>query len=76
MAKHRPDSNHTEPTEKFIRLVEVTKDNDMLPAWQPEILEIQGNKVVSRKLVGTRDVWVMAFALAQELIDPRNKENE
>lgn len=72
MGKKEGFSN--EPVEKYIRLVDVTEETDMLPAWQPEIIEIQNNKVLSKKKVGTRDVWIMAFARAQELIDPRNKE--
>ena len=74
MAKNVKQEDTQFPIEKFIRLVDVTEPMDMLPAWQPEIVEIQNNKVLSKKKVGTRDVWVMAFAMAQDLIDPRNKE--
>lgn len=74
MAKKDIEVDTQLPIEKYIRLVDVTEPMDMLPAWQPEIVEIQNNKVISKKKVGTRDVWVMAFAMAQDLIDPRNKE--
>jgi len=74
VAKNVKQEDTQFPIEKFIRLVDVTEPMDMLPAWQPEIVEIQNNKVLSKKKVGTRDVWVMAFAMAQDLIDPRNKE--
>lgn len=74
MAKNLRQDDSQLPVEKYIRLVDVTEPMDMLPAWQPEIIEIQNNKVLSKKKVGTRDVWVMAFAMAQELIDPRNEQ--
>lgn len=63
-----------EPVQKYVRLINVTQPQDMLPAWQPEIVIISGDRVISREKQGPRDVWAMAFARAQDLIDPRNEQ--
>ena len=60
-----------EAVEKFVRLVDVTRPTDQVPAWQPEILFVQGNKITKRELASKPDTWPMAFSVAQDLIDPK-----
>jgi len=60
--------------ERFIRIVEMPlKPGDMYQSYQPEIVIIDGDRVVQRRLVDKPNLFEYAFTQAGELIDPRNE---
>lgn len=59
--------------EKFYRI----KEHDLLPGdvykgYQPEVIEIEGDKVVSRSLIDKPNLFEYAQTHLIDLIDPRN----
>jgi hypothetical protein len=60
--------------ERFIRIVELPlHPGDTLRGYQPEIIWVEGDRVVRRKLVDKPNLFEYAYTNAGELIDPRNE---
>lgn len=73
--REAPREVSTEPIESFVRIKKhPLKPGDHFEAFQPEIVYVQGDKVVDRKLVSKPDMFEMAFAIAADMVDPRNDE--
>jgi hypothetical protein len=58
----------------FVRIVEYPlHPNEHYKAYQPEVLVMQGEKVVKRVLVDKKNTFEYAFSKALEYIDNRNE---
>lgn len=63
------------PIESFVRIKKhKLKNGDHWESFQPEVVYVQGDKVVDRKMVSKPDMFEMAFAIAADMVDPRNDE--
>ncbi len=63
--------------EKFFRLVEHDLENgDTLRGYQPELVEILGDRVTHRTLLEKPDVFEYAQTRLIDLIDPRINRRE
>lgn len=58
--------------DKFVRIKNVTRKTDNFEAFQPEVLWLDGDTIVKRELISKPDMFEMAFAIAGDLVDPRN----
>lgn len=66
-----------EEIQRFIRIIEHDrKPGDQFRGYQCETIQVLGNKVMERKLVGKVDVFEMAYSTAGDLVDPREKMPE
>jgi len=60
--------------ERFIRIVEIPmQKNDAFKGYQPEIIWVDKDQVVRRKLVDKPNLFEFAFSNAADAIDPRNE---
>lgn len=75
MAKQEPAKQ--EPKKKlqrFIRIVQLPlAAGDTFTGYQPELIWVDGDKVVRRKLVDKPNLFEFAYSSAGELVDPRNE---
>jgi hypothetical protein len=65
-----PGQEVAQPIVKYVRLKNVTLPSDSQPAFQPEIVEIQGDTLLRKYLIDKRDVAHLAFHKAMLLVDP------
>ena len=61
---------------KAVGLMDVTKPDDCMRAYQPVIFWMQGDTVVKKQVIHKRDTFTMAYAIGQEALDPNNKAYE
>lgn len=62
--------------EMFIRIVEhEMKPGDAYRGYQAEVVEVLGDKVISRRLVDKPNLFEYAQSHAIDLVDPRNYVN-
>lgn len=60
--------------QRYIRIVELLpKPGEAHRGYQPEIIFVQDDKIVHRKLVDKPNLFEFAYAIAGDLIDPRNE---
>jgi hypothetical protein len=59
--------------ERYIRIIEhPLKSGEAFQGFQPEVIWVENDKIVRRKLVDKPNLFEFAFTQAGELIDPRN----
>ena len=63
----------TGKTERFIRIVSLGRGEGHYEAFQPELIEVSGDRVISRKMLSKPNVYEHAFAHGADLLDPRNE---
>lgn len=77
MAKPLESKRPPEPPkklERFIRIIELPrKPTDAFVGYQPEVVWVEGDRIIKRKLVDKPNLFEFAFTQAGELIDPRNE---
>lgn len=76
MAKKAQEPAVTEPRklERFIRIIEhPLKKGESFPGFQPEVIWVENDHIVKRKLVDKPNLFEYAFTQAGEMIDPRNE---
>lgn len=72
--KEAPPPRPLRECQRFIRIVELErKQGDVFSGFQPEIIWVDGDRVVKRKVVDKPNLFEYAFTQAGELIDPRNE---
>lgn len=54
--------------DQFFRIKEVTLPNDHFPAFEIEMLTVQGTKTLKRESITKRDLKPMALAIIQEIM--------
>lgn len=59
----------TKAIDQFFRVKEVTLPNDHFPAFQIEMLTVQGGKILKREAITKRDVKQMTLINIQEIIE-------
>lgn len=60
--------------ERFIRIVELPRaPGDAYTGYQPELIWVDGDKVVRRKMIDKPNLFEYAYTNAGEMIDPRNE---
>lgn len=62
--------------ERYIRIKNVTRDEDQFPAYQTEVIEVVDDTIVSRRLIGVPDLFEYAYSQAGLLVDPRIDHDE
>ena len=63
----------TAPIERYVRILELPlQPGDAFVGYQPEIILVQSDRVISREQVSKPNLFEYAFTQAGELIDPRN----
>lgn len=67
------DKKHKEHSEdsidQFFRVKEVTLPTDHFPAYEIEMLTLQGGKILKRESITKRDLKPMTLAIIQEIIE-------
>lgn len=59
--------------EQFFRIVEhLQKDNEHYRGYQGEVIEIEGDRVISRRLIDRPNMFEFAQTHVVDLMDPRN----
>lgn len=59
--------------ERYVRILELPRQpGDAFTGYQPEIILVQNDRVISREQVSKPNLFEYAFTQAGELIDPRN----
>lgn len=72
----KPPSAEPRQIERFVRIVELPmKPGDTLRGYQTEIIQVEGDKVIARKLVDKPNLFEYAYSHAGDLIDPRNESH-
>jgi hypothetical protein len=55
--------------DQFFRVKDVTLPNDHFPAWEIEMVTVQGTKLLKRESITKRDLKAMALATIQEIME-------
>lgn len=58
---------------KYIRLIPLGRGTGHFDAFQPEVIEVVGDEVVSRKILDKPNLYEFAYAIAADHLDPRNE---
>jgi hypothetical protein len=60
--------------ERYIRIIEhPMKTGESFQGFQPEVIWVENDRIVRRKLVGKPNLFEYAFTQSGEMIDPRNE---
>lgn len=59
--------------DRFCRMRRVEVVNSHWPAYQAEVVYIQGDKIVRRELLGKPDMFEYVYAQIADQLDPRNE---
>ena len=59
--------------EKFIRIIPLGRGNGHYDMFQAECIEVVGDKVIGRELIGKPNLYEYAYSGASDLLDPRNE---
>ena len=59
--------------ERFIRLIPLGRRDGHYDGFQPELIEVINDRVTSRRLISKPNLYEYAFAIAADVLDPRNE---
>ena len=63
--------------QRFVRIIQIPpKAEFQFPGYQAEMILVDGEQVVERKLIDKPNLFEYAFYQAAELVDPRLKDKE
>lgn len=62
-------SAEPKPIEQFFRVKNVTEKTDHFPAFQVEMLTVQGNRILKREPVTKRDLKGQAMGAIEEFVE-------
>lgn len=68
LADKKQKENAEHPIDQFFRIKDVTVPNDHFPAFEIEMVTVQGVKTLKRESITKRDLKPMALAIIQEIM--------